>query len=107
MTRRQGGRWGDQGGATRAGEEWAGRGPGAQGSLNGPEQPPEVHRGRPRRVVCLQETPGSKRPPRAEVVCVLEAWLEGVSQRTPLLCVCVCVCARARVQSFIYVSETY
>ena len=46
--------------------------------------------------VCLQETPEGERPPRAEVVCVLEAWLEGVSQRTPLcVCVCVCVCAES------------
>lgn len=95
MVRRQGGRWGHRGGATRAGE-----GVGWEGSWGaGPsERLPEVRHGRP---PCerLQVIPVGEHPPRAKAVRILEAWLEGLSQRTPL---CVRVCA----EFYIYVSET-
>ena len=45
--------------------------------------------------------PDGERPPRAEAVHILEAWLEGLSQRTPFVCVCACV----RAEFDIYVSE--
>ena len=88
------------GGATRVtrverpgqGREGAGRGPGACSGGRARAHPkgcPKVPCGQHPEAHLLSDFAHSRRPPRAEFVCVLEDLLEGVSQQI-LLSLCVC-----------------